>query len=62
MAFAAVIEAREDAKSRLGTLREAMRIRREREKQASDQADATADRTAASKAQVRAKAKVAGGR
>jgi hypothetical protein len=32
MAFAAVIDAREDARNRLGKLREAMRLRREREK------------------------------
>ncbi|QRG06147.1 hypothetical protein EZH22_24690 [Xanthobacter dioxanivorans] len=31
--FAAVAEAREDAKGRLGTLREAMRLRREREQE-----------------------------
>ena len=38
MAFAAVIDAREDAENRLGKLREAMRLRREREKAAAQEA------------------------
>lgn len=46
MAFAAVIEAREDAKSSLSTLREAMRERRERERRAAEEKRAEEERAA----------------
>lgn len=46
MAFAAVIEAREDAKSSLSTLREAMRERRERERRAAEERRAEEERAA----------------
>lgn len=59
MAFAAVIDAREDAKNRLGKLREAMRLRREREQAAAREATAASQKADGT---VRAPGKAGGAR
>ncbi len=57
MEFAAVIEAREVAKSHLGTLREAMRLRREREKLSQTNASTEEDAASAQRNRPNVKAK-----